>query len=244
MTEEKFKLPGSSYDELCKIIRSYGFFDKPFTLDEASQVTKMHRSQVSRNNGFLGAVGIIEGDKTKTTTTLGKRLARALDFERGDEIAAAWREIVSTSEFLSKMLAAVKIRKGMDEATLQSHIAYSAGQQKTREVLAGARAIIEILQSAELLLEKDGQLIPTDSDKNQIVQANINAPTTSQAVTVESPTKTQISYISQAPSGISINIQIQINVTSAEIDELGPKLKKLLDDISLDSVSRNSNQSY
>ncbi len=242
MSDDKFKLPGSSYDELCKIIMSYGHFDKPFSLDEAAQVTKMHRTQISRNNGFLGAVGIIEGDKAKTTTTLGRRLARALEFDRGDEIAQAWREIVLANEFLLKMLAAVRIRKGMDEATLKSHIAYSAGQQKTSEVMAGARSIIDILGSAELITEKDGQLVPTslafgDSDQTQqeIVTVNQVSPTTTHIYN-------QTVKDFQSPNGVSVNIQIQVNVTPSELDDLGQKIKKLLEDLSAPSKDDSSTQ--
>ncbi len=242
MSDDKFKLPGSSYDELCKIIKSYGYFDKPFSLDEAAQVTKMHRTQVSRNNGFLGAVGIIEGDKSKTTTTLGKRLARALEFERGDEIALAWREIVWANEFLSKMLAAVKIRKGMDESTLKSHIAYSAGQQKTKDVMAGAQSIIDILQSAELLSEKDGQLIPTvlaTSENDQI--ENVSVSTSNNQVSYPiTQIHNEVVRTVHSSNGVSINIQIQVNVNPSDLDGLGQKIKKLLEELSAPSEEDSS----
>ncbi|MCL4275333.1 MAG: hypothetical protein KJZ77_15790 [Anaerolineales bacterium] len=244
MSDDKFKLPGSSYEELCKIIRSYGFFDKPFTLDEAAQVTKMHRTQVSRNNGFLGAVGIIEGDRTKTTSDLGKRLARALEFERGDEIASAWRDIVGSNEFLSKMLAAVKIRKGMDESTLKSHIAYSAGQQKTKDVMAGAQSIIDILKSAELLSEKDGQLIPTSlvySNSDQITQEDVETTiVNNQKLLPNTQTIKEIVRSVDLPSGVPVNIQIQISVTPSDLDDLGQKIRKLLDDLSTSSKEDSS----
>lgn len=232
MADDKFKLPGSSYDELCKIIMSYGHFDKPFSLDEAAQVTKMHKTQVSRNNGFLGAVGIIEGDKSKTTTTLGKRLARALEYEHSDEIALAWREIVLGNEFLLKMLAAVRIRKGMDESTLKSHIAYSAGQQKTSEVMAGARSIIDILESAELLAEKDGQLVPTSLAFNDSDQTSQESVTINQVSPATTHIYNQTVRAVQSPSGVTVNIQIQVNVTPSELDDLGQKIKKLLEDLS------------
>jgi hypothetical protein len=236
MAEEKFKLPGSSYDELCKIIKSYGYFDKPFSLEEAAQVIKMNTSQISRNNGFLVAVNIIEGGKTKTTTDIGKRLAHALSYERGDEISATWREIVLSNEFLSKMFAAVRIRKGMDEATLQSHIAYSAGQQKNNIVMAGSRAVIDILKSSELIFERDGQLIPVESPFNEREQVTTKIDSSATQVPqisegVVNITETGIISQIQSSGAVSVSIQIRLDVKPSELGGLGSKLRQLLDEI-------------
>jgi hypothetical protein len=47
----------------------------------------------------------------------------------------------------------------MDVSTLQSHIAYSAGQPRNTKVLTGAGTIIEILKVARLIEDRDGRLI-------------------------------------------------------------------------------------
>ena len=234
MSDDKFKLPGSSYDELCKIVMSYGHFDKPFSLDEAAQVAKLNRTQISRNNGFLGAVGIIEGDRSKTTTELGKRLAHALEFDLRNEITSAWREIVLASDFLSKMFAAVKIRKGMDDSTLQSHIAYSTGQKKTKEVMTGARAIIDLLKNAEMLSEIDGQLVPMEyeaDEKKQFPQESTMITSSNQTEAPKSKQKHEIINNYQLSNGIPVNIQIQINVNLTDLDGLGQRIKKLQNEL-------------
>ena len=58
---ESFKLPGSSYEELTKIIKAYstGKIGVPMSLDAVAQTTGMDKTVVSRNNGFLvGKSGI------------------------------------------------------------------------------------------------------------------------------------------------------------------------------------------
>ena len=37
MPDDKVKLPRSSYDELCKIIKAYGRISKPASLDEVTR---------------------------------------------------------------------------------------------------------------------------------------------------------------------------------------------------------------
>lgn len=238
MSEETFKLPGSSYEELCKIIQAYGKLTKPSTLEDVSQTVKIHSTNISRNSGFLFAVGIIEGGKTRSATNLGKKLALALEFDKSSEISLAWREIVKASEFLSKMLTAIRIRKTMDLATFQSHIAYSAGQSKNANIMAGARAIIEILKNAELIIEKDGQLIlsnisdeASDSFQNEIVIS-------SQLKRNQELGQTSIK-VSKTPDysrNISINIQIRIDVKPEELDGLSAKVRKLFKELAVESV--------
>jgi hypothetical protein len=236
MTEDKFRLPGGSYDELCKIIKSYGVFDKAFSLEEASQVTKMDKTQISRNNGFLLAIGVIDGDKSKTTTELGKKLAHSLDYERGDEISTVWREIVLSSEFLTRMIAAVRIRKGMDIATLQGHIAYSAGQQKSKFVMTGARAIIDILLSSELLIEKDGQLVAIDkSSEMKIDEKQLDHDEETQEGLAKNNDSNLGGRITIGKAGthviLQVNIDIRIDAKPDELVGLGAKVREIINDL-------------
>ena len=85
MANDTFKLPGSSYDELCRIIQGYKK-DRPSSLDDVSKYTAMNTSVISRNNGFLTSAGIIEGGAKKTLTDIGDRLSRALINNYTDEI--------------------------------------------------------------------------------------------------------------------------------------------------------------
>ncbi len=98
MPDERFRLPGSSYGELVKVIRAYGTLSGAASLDEVSKLAAMHPTQISRNNGFLVAIGILEGGKNKVITSKGQDLARALDHEMPDEIRNHWRSRRRISE--------------------------------------------------------------------------------------------------------------------------------------------------
>lgn len=64
-----------------------------------------------------------------------------------DEIGTSLAGIVDEDEFLKNVLAAVRIRKGMDEASLRAHIAYSAGRSKTGATATGTGAVVELLNA-------------------------------------------------------------------------------------------------
>jgi len=239
MSEETFKLPGSSYEELCKIIQAYGKLTKPSTLEDVSHTVGIHVTNISRNNAFLFAVSIIEGGKTKSATILGKKLALALEFDKSKEISLAWCEIVKASEFLSKMLAAIRIRKTMDLATFQSHIAYSAGQSKNANTMAGAKAIIEILKNAELIIEKDGQLIPSNVSIETDERSQTENLIPSLLKRNQEADQTSIINVSKTldySRNISINIQIRLNVKPEELDGLGSKVRKLFNELAIEPV--------
>jgi hypothetical protein len=231
MGDDEFRLPGSSYDELTKIIRGYGHYDADVPLSEIAQVVGMHPTVVSRNNAFLVSTGIVQGGQRKAMTPSGKSLARALDHNIPDEISRSWREVVSGNQFIQKLLAAVRIRRGMDPSTLQAHVAYSAGQKKSQAVMAGAAAVVEIMRAAGLLREQNGKLVVPDeasvaTDSEAVVSEGIattNVPRTSEAEA--RPT----SHWTSAPSRVNVTIQLQIQCTPDELnDDLSRKLRNLI----------------
>ena len=82
-----------------------------------------------------------------------------------------WRAVIESNDFLQKVVAAVRIRKGMDESSLESHVAYTAGQPKTPQVATGAGAVVEILKNAGLLKEEGGNLIATAPEPPDLKQS-------------------------------------------------------------------------
>jgi hypothetical protein len=77
--------------------------------------TDFSESIASANNKFLVSTGVVKTGKKRTITPIGSELATALKHNLPDEIAAKWRAVVDTTDFLQKVIAAVRIRKGMDE---------------------------------------------------------------------------------------------------------------------------------
>jgi len=159
MADAGFPLPISSYKELIKIIQGYGKFGVEASLADVAKLTAINETVVSANNKFLVAIGIVKGGKKKTITPIGVELANALQHEMVEETAIKWRAIVAATDFLEKVVASVRIRKGMDESSLESHVAYSAGQPKTPAVATGAGTVVDILKAAQLLKDEGGNLI-------------------------------------------------------------------------------------
>ena len=124
----------------------------------------------------------------------------------------------------------------MDEATLQSHIAFSAGQPKKPQFMTGARTVIDILRAAELIKEKDGKVVvaadmaPIRSEEKE--SSDFSSPekvsSTAQAI---SKMVTSATVPSRDSSEIKININISLNCTMADLDTLGEKLNRVVEEV-------------
>lgn len=234
MSDDKFKLPLSSYDELVKFIKAYSHVTKPTELGEISKLTGVATPNISRNVGFFVATGILEGGKMKMPTQAGRQLGHALEHEMPDEIRKSWQDIVEENEFLTKLLTAVRIRNGMDSQTLEAHIAYSAGQPKKPQFMTGARTVIDILKAAELIVEVDGKFLL--KDPSEVPEAHADSPSKKVALLEPQPLPTQqqrtpISFPVESHQGVQITIQININCTPDDVIGLGTQVKAMIQEI-------------
>jgi hypothetical protein len=229
MTDEKVRLPRSSYEELCKIIKAYGQLETPASLSEISALSAIGSTKISANNSFLSYVQIVEGGNRKIATTMGRTLATALDHELRDKVASAWRNIIENNEFLNKMALAVRIRRGMDISTLVSHIAYNAGERKSGAALTGARAVVDILRASELIKEEDGKVVP-GIPSSLLYEEGPLRPEIDQKETLTKRLSDMgdIRIESMARQGVTVNIDVQIQTTPADLDDLSIKLKAFL----------------
>lgn len=240
-----FKLPGNRYQEITKIIQAYGHINGSASLEEVSKACGVNTTQISRNNGFLASINIIEGGKEKKITEKGKKLSDAMSYDLNDEVSIIWKQIMSENEFITKMITALKIRKGMDSQSFQSHIAYSSGQKNTGNVRAGANCIIDILLLANMIFEEDDKLIVNgevnhdlDNTEEQIA-GNTNEPVKGLRDSEVSTISTSVvsKALSVENGGININIEVNINARVDELDGLGLKLKNIIDEFKADNTS-------
>lgn len=205
MAERQFRLPGSTYEELVNIIVAYG------TRDEAS----------------------LRGDGKKLVTRRGRTLAHALARRDEPEIRRNWRAVVATSEFLQNVVSAVKMREGMLYPTLQAYVAHAAGQPRNKPVMAGASAIIEICKAAGLLQEEAGELLATFEGELEpaslAAEADYGAP--SDPPKPVETSLTEAATVAQS-GGTTINIHLHVRCTPEELEDLAPRLKTLLSEIS------------
>lgn len=223
MAENEFRLPGSTYEGLVNIIVAYGTRDEAAGPGDVSKLDAVHQSSVSRTNAFLTAIGILRGVSQKIVTSQGRSLALALEHKDRAEIQRNWREIISTSEFLQNVVAAVKLREGMLYATVQAYIAHAAGQPRNKPVMTGAGAIIEILKTADLLKERDGELVATVDEEFEE-----KTSTTSPGM----PDPSEITVSTTTGGDPPLNIHVHVQCTPDELEGLAPRLKALLREVS------------
>ena len=239
LADEKIKLPRSSYQELVKIISAYGRYDDPVSLDRVSKTAVISSTRISANVAFLTAIDILEPGQKKKATFKGRRLAHALEHTIEEEIVEHWREIIHSSDFLSRLLASVSIRGGMDETTLEAHIAYSAGESKRPAVMTGARTVIDMLRAAGFLTESDGKLTVSMESEQQTPKALDGQPSTVSLFRlggdgdVTGRPAVQVTREPGSPS-VSVAIQIRIDCKPAELEGLGATIRDLLREIAAD----------
>jgi hypothetical protein len=227
MAEREFRLPGSSYEELVNIIVAYGTRDEAARPGDVGKLDSVHQSSVSRNNGFLTQIGVLQGESKKLITRRGRALALALARKDGAEIRQNWREIVATNEFLQNVVAAVKLREGMLYPTVQAYVAHAAGQPRNKPVMTGAGAIVEILKTAGLLREEAGELVATFEGELDPVDAISMDELSAETQDEEEPV---VSATVEADAAVKIHLHVQC--TADEIEDLAPRLKTLLRELS------------
>ena len=115
MAESEFALPRSSYPELLKIIHAYFLADsrskgEPVALADVAPRAAMNKSVVSRNNGFLASLGVIQGGNKKTLTEPGRSLGLAISHDDEARRRSELARIVDDSDFLGRIANAVRIR--------------------------------------------------------------------------------------------------------------------------------------
>lgn len=221
MAENEFRLPGSTYEGLVNIIVAYGTRNEAAGPGDVSKLDAVHQSSVSRTNAFLTSIGILRGEKV--VTPQGRSLALALEHRDRESIKRNWRGIISTNEFLQNVVAAVKLREGMLYETIQAYIAHAAGQPRNKPVMTGAGAIIDILKVADLLKERDGEIVAT-------VDEEFEEKTSSTGPGMPDPT--EISISTNGTESPSVNIHVHVQCTPDEIEDLAPRLKALLKELS------------
>lgn len=225
---DNFKLPGSSYEEIIKIIKAYssGKEGQAQPLDAIAQASGIDRTIVSRNNGFLLQMQLLMEGAKKTPTSECFSLGRAYSLNIREEVQKIWKMLIENNEFLTRMLSAIKIRNGMDKTALINHILYSAGST-TSASKVGANTIIEIFKDAGMVMEEDGKIMAVE--KENVVDANEEIKQNNQIKGNDQIVK--IYNDKQIKNGTVINININIDASVDQLDELSEKIKLLLDSI-------------
>lgn len=230
VAESSFRLPASGFEQVSRILKAYhsasrGSAEAAVKLEDVARRAAMNRTGVSGNNGFLASVGLIEGGHAKRLTPLGIRAALALDHPGAPEAQEAWTEVVENSPDLERIVDAVRIRQGMDDDALLSHIVLTAGVPKTSRWLTGARTVVDVLKFAGMIVEADGVFkVPSVIDSGTVAtrvalsgREEVLSP--SQHVSIGRPT---------TRSGVVVNVHVWVQAVETDFVQLGDELKELL----------------
>ncbi len=235
VAERQFRLPGSPYEELASIIVAYGTRDDASRTGDVGKLDSVHQSSVSRTNAFLTEIGVLQGETKKLITRRGRALALALARKDREAIRSNWREVVGSTEFLQNVVSAVKLREGMLTQTVQAYIAHAAGQPRNKPVMTGAGAIVEILKTAGLLHEEAGELVATFDEAPEPAQPDPPEVPEEQPPPAQVSATVEASPPATAGSTPAVSIHVQVRCTADEIEDLGPKLKSLIAQLSGDA---------
>jgi hypothetical protein len=236
--EDRFRLPGSSYEQLGRIIKAYNLMRGPAGPADVARPLGIDSTIVSRNNGFLLGTGLVEGGNKKMLTDRGQALGRALEYEIDDDIRRGWREVVATTDFLREIVDAVRIRGGMLPPALQAHVAYSARQPSTSTTRTGAATVVDILRLAGAIEERDGKLVAAAPVISESVPHDDfqTAPAAEAESDAEEPTVWAGPSLRVATAPISVTVNVSVECSIDDLPRLGEKLAELharLEDLTL-----------
>lgn len=181
---EVFKLPGSSYEEITKIIRAYSNVKtgQALSLADLAQMSGMDKTIISRNNGFLLQLGLITEGNKKAPTEMCVTLGKAYNLGMTEQISKIWFEIVKNDEFLNRMISTIQIKTEMTKQEFVNHIVFSSSNNNSNNARAGASAVIEILKLTQMIEENDGMII---SGKSNAVEENVISEKSQNAIEIK-----------------------------------------------------------
>jgi hypothetical protein len=239
----EFNLPGSSFEEIQKILKGYSHAPEQATLDQLSKLTGLHSTVISRNNKFLTDIGLVTGGMKKSATDLGKKLGRALDHKQIADAQGYWKEAVQTNEKVAGLITTVRIKGGMTESEFTAHVLYVSGQKNNSGNKTGARCVVDVLLAANLLQEENGKLVVSSAPAMETLEdLKPTAPAAAQPTTTENGngngggTRTPLTLppvpvIPQTGTLVpQIAINIQLHLPETENAEVYEKLFKALRD--------------
>jgi hypothetical protein len=205
----------------------------------------VHDTVVSRSNKFLVAVGLVEGGNKKSCTALGTKLGRAIQHDQGGAISEGWKQVVDQTDFLQKIVSAIRIRKGMEESALASHISFTAGSSKNAYSRAGAGAVIEILRLSGAIYADGSTLMASpagdphgagdSSAPSDLVWTPVvtNKEFGTTLLRGDPPNKRESGHLQAERADerlTTLKISLNVNCTPDELEGLGQKLRRLKDD--------------
>lgn len=162
---DNFALPGSGYDQLTKILHAYALCgDKPVNLPEVASKAGVHRTEVSRNAGFLVSLKLLSTGKAKSLTPEGKTLAIAVGHCQEEDVAVAWRRTLLANPSTKSVVDMLKVQKTVPQEQFVGKVATALGVPASKTTKTGLNSLVEIMTKSGLVTLKNDtyELGPTD----------------------------------------------------------------------------------
>ena len=215
---DKFALPGASFDRVKEILKAYGSREEPMTVADVATMVGTHTSSVSRNSRFLLGTGLVTEGATRKLTPEGRELFSALSLE--DDVASrqCWGQVVDRTQFLRDRLTTLRLKKSMTRDRFTALILAAPGVSATASTRAGARAVVDLLIESGRIHDDSGSLtvVPElGQDTAPTRSATAEAPVAegaSQEAETNSVSASVQSDASEFPAALSSLSKIAINI--------------------------------
>ena len=149
----------------------------------------------------------------------------ALLHDMSDEVAASWRSVVDSVDFLGKIPAALRIRGAMDEDALAKHIMFTANATVSAGARTGARTVIDLLEAAEAISLKDGKFYAQDG--SPVVHDNGDSPQSGK--TIPALPAPPPALLGNAPTvHVDVQVHIATDASAEQIDAIFASMAKHL----------------
>jgi hypothetical protein len=231
-----FPLPRSSFKLVRLIVIGYlhegGNDRKPAGPTDVGRAVGLDPTIVSRNNAPLAALGLLESAENRRwrLTEGGVEVARALEWDAPEDARETLAEIFRSNEFVQRIVTYVRAQGGVDADQVVSQMARTAGVKKTSEYLTGARALLELMSVAGLLVP-DGDTVRVPARRET---ATTEAPP-EKGVAPRPPRARayggSLAYdLEPGTPGFTLHLNLSPSdlKTDAAADELAARIKRLL----------------
>lgn len=166
--QDKLELPKASYEIIAKVLHAYAVCgDKAVSLSEVASKASMDPTNVSRNNGFLLSLNLLEGGQKKKLSPLGKELAIALGHDMEDDIRAAWAKAITGNAQAIGIVDMLKVQRSVPKDQFPAKVASSLGLVSGRTTTLGVNTLIDILVKSELVLLQENTYLPAKITSEQ-----------------------------------------------------------------------------
>ncbi len=180
MNDRKISISEQTYETISEIIIAYTLHKDSASIYDIAGNYQINRNAVSRANGFLIDIGVIQGGKGKEKriiTEKGERLGRALKYNT-DDVENSWVELIEDSQFFHALLQKLANKRVFSLEQMVGAIFQLSDTPYTGNSRTGARAIVKILCIVGFIskTERKDEYIIGPNNLNSVLKKNYDAP--------------------------------------------------------------------